>query len=64
MIEFVASGAGTDLLQESSDRSIRCRLTDVVDLVSCDRLQAMSDGSGGLFAESVIHAGFPFSRAQ
>ncbi len=43
MIGFVASGAGTDLLQESSDRSIRCPLTDDLGLVYYDKLQAMSD---------------------
>jgi len=43
MIGFVASGAGTDLLQESSDRSIRCPLTDDLGLVYYDKLQAISD---------------------
>lgn len=46
MIGFIASGAGTDLLQELSDRSIRWPLTEDVGLVSYDRLQAMSDDSG------------------
>jgi hypothetical protein len=46
MIGFVASGAGTDLLQDSSDRSSRCPLTEEVGLVSYDGLQALSDDSG------------------
>lgn len=40
------NGADAGVLQESSDRSIRCPPTEDVGLVSCDRLQATSDGSG------------------
>ena len=53
MTGFVASGAGTDLLQESSDRSIRCPLTDDLGLVYYDKLQAMSDD--GIVCQSVIY---------